>query len=332
MTDALLVTSIDRKALALEVRARFASDAERAIELLYAASNGSSSGLVVLNTCERFEVYHAGSDSRTTTLLYGLRTQYGGSRIAGGDAPLLHLFRVASGLESRLPGEPHILGQVRSALNAAEGAGATSGLVKDAFAYAIRCGKRVRQQTALGAAASSYVERVVRRLIVELDGLADRDVAIVGTGTLALELANALKHSNIRSVTILGRHPARTASVAGRAGAAALPLAQLSSLKLRFAAVVTAVSASQPVVTVESLPTFGSCLFVDLGAAPNVDAAVETLPDVRVLRLEDLGGMQVSNVAVREAERVVAREVERYLQLRAPRYSTRELSARRRAS
>lgn len=328
----MFVVSVDRKALPLATRAHFAADASRTTDLLYGVPFHTTADVVVLSTCERFEVYGTVGAERTMSVLASLRENYGYSATAEGDAALRHLFRVASGLESRLPGEPHVLGQVRGALNEAVNAGAAVGLVKDAFTYAIRCGKRVRQQTALGMSASSYVNRVVSRLASDFGGLEQRDVAIVGTGALAMELATALRDANVRGLTLIGRHEARTVATARRAGAAAMTVDQLLANDQAFDAVVTAVSAAHPLVTSGSFENFRCRLFVDLGAAPNVDPAIDEIPGVQVLRLEHFGGVSAASFAIREAERVVARELERYLHVRAPGIPAPEATARRRAS
>jgi glutamyl-tRNA reductase len=332
MGHSVSLFAIDRKALPLAERAQFTERAAAVTRALYAEQRGTGLDVVVLSTCERFEVYSVTGDATvsSTLLTLGLSTH---AAVALEDyAALRHLFRVASGLESRLPGEPHVLGQVRSALNDAVYNGVATGVLRDVFSYAIRCGKRIRQRTALGASASSYVEQVVSLLSGVLDGLERRHIAIVGTGALALESALAFKAAHIGQLTVIGRHNRRTGVLAREVGADAVCLAALASNVQSFDAVVTAVSAPTPVVNSATFEHFRSRVFADLGAAPNVDPDIDQYPGVRVFRLEDFGGRKLALEAFTHAEQVVEHELDRYLarQARFPRVG--DATARQRAS
>lgn len=265
---------------------------------------------VLLATCERFEVY-ASSDSRDVGCM--LRAACGShpvTRSAGVDA-VRHLFRVASGLESRIVGEPHVLGQLRSALAQATERG-TAGLeLRAVFRSAIDCGRRVRERCAFGAAGEGYVARALAMLQSELGPLADRHVVIVGAGALGRELARALRQTGVGRLTIVGRHAPRIQALAGEVSGAWVTLDAFGA-GFPCDAIITAVSAAQPVL---GATTIGAChprLVIDLGAAPNVDLDATTL-GVRLVGLASLGGPASASVAAAKAALLVEAEVDRFV-------------------
>jgi glutamyl-tRNA reductase len=331
--NTLTVHRVDRKAIPVERRSAFTSLANRLSDEVCAAAARSGEDVVVLSTCERFEAYCAnGRSSNSTELLDRSELNLFGAVLSAGHDALRHLFRVASGLESRLRGEPHVLGQVRLALNQANQRTAVHGTVADAFTYAIRCGRRVRRVTAFGSLDSSYTFWAVEWLTRNLNGLEGRHVAVVGSGALASEVAHALREAGVGGLTIVGRHEARVAEVAGNAGADWMTLHSLNTSPTNFSAIVTAVASPEPVIKPDTLRLCGARLFVDLGAAPNVDRFVDGVPDILVARLEDLGGGGPESVAFAQAEAIVEHELTRYRATRASNVRDWHMAAGRIAS
>ncbi len=308
----LIVRRVDRKAIPLERRSTFAALADLLSDRLYAAAARHGEDVVVLSTCERFEVYHASSSTVTSQVWDRSEIARLNAATATDVDALRHLFRVAAGLESRIPGEPHVVGQLRDALGNARRNNTARDTMADAFSSAIECGRRVRRQTALGSSASDYAGKTIERLTRELNGLEGRDVAVVGTGALATEIARGLRGASAR-LTIVGRHEARVSAVANDIGADWLPLRALDTTPTRFAAIVTAVATAEPVITVDTLGTCDTRLLIDLGAAPNVDHRVDRIPGVLVVRLDDLGGCWTAASTFAHADAIVEREVARYL-------------------
>lgn len=326
---ALTALTIDRKAIPLDRRTAFATLADRLSVELRAQAIRVGEEVVVLSTCERFEVYHAAGSATIRALLHRSRLDEYRPTIRTGIESLRHLFRVASGLESRIRGEPHVLGQVRAALGQARQHRTVHHLMADVFAYAIRCGRRVRDQADLGTPWATYAARAVDRLHEELDGLAARHVAVVGSGALARETARALRQVGTGSLTIVGRHEGRRNELARELGAHGLALDALRATPTGFDAIITAVAAARPVITVETLHACDTRLFIDLGSAPNIDPRVDALPGVRVVRLEDLVGSEPSAREVDRAEAALEHQLVRYLTTRVAHVQAQPGVARR---
>jgi len=307
---------IDRKALPLTERTRLGRAAPALLAAAALSARMRGDELIVLDTCERFELYAA----RAVMFQWArsvepdaVRTVENGGVLEGAGAAR-RIFRICAGLDSRLPGESEVLGQARAALRVARRAGLAGGRLDDLFQRAIRCGRTVRRETALGRVAETYAMRAVVRLRDELGLLRARRVGVVGAGSLARDVARRLLALEARDVTLIGRHAARTRQVAAEVGVNAMSLAKLAGCAWRFDALVSAVSCAEPVIRAQHLGEDGPRLLVDLGAAPNVDPAVEQRPGARVLRLDDLTPDGVPNrSAIDEASAIVDAAVARFL-------------------
>ena len=311
-----IVGRIDRKAIPLARQAELGALIEATTALLFDDAARRSDDLVVLVTCERIEVYASTNAASDPPFADG--SPFAGFpwiTSTGADA-VTHLFRVASGLESRLVGEPHILGQVRDALNEARSRRTTRRRTRDAFSAALRTGRRVRNKTGLGTVAGDYASRAVAFLDVDLGALSTRHVAVIGSGVLATDVASALRSAGVAGLTIIGRHERRVRELAGLVGGQVVVLEDIANAPVTerdFDAIVLATSSSQPLVTIENRLAWRSCLFIDLGAAPNVDPRLGTLAGTRIVRLSDLGGTEDLSRAIEAANAIVNEGVDRFL-------------------
>ncbi len=255
---------------------------------------GKLAEAVVVDTCERFEIY---TSSASLSHRPPPRPPYA-VHLEGADA-LRHLFRVASGLESRLRGETEILGQVRAAHVASLLRDAGGPVLRVAFTDAIRAGRRVRRETSLGSAATAYPAITVERLARQLGDLSRRHVAVVGTGAMGRAVARLLAATRRCRVTLVGRDRERTDAAARGLAVAPLPLDEFLAGGASYDAVVTALRLTAPVIGAQT--RVRSPLFVDLGAIPNVDPGIST----RRIGLEDLAGERIAVASVKDATALV---------------------------
>jgi glutamyl-tRNA reductase len=310
------VGRIDRKGIPLDRQAELAELIEPTTSTLYTDAARRSDDLVTLVTCERIEVYASTIDPAELPFPNG--SPFSGFpwiSSTGADA-VRHLFRVAAGLESRLAGEPHILGQVRDALNEARTRRTTRRRTRDAFSSAIRCGRRVRNKTGLGTVGGDYASRTVAFLEQTIARLDTRRVAVVGSGALATDVASALAGAGIASLTIVGRHERRVRELAERVRGQAAVLDDVNSapgVDHELDAVITATSSSRPIVSLENRTAWPTKLFVDLGGTPNVHPDLDSIAGIRVVRLADLGGTEDLARAVDAANEIVNDSVSRFL-------------------
>lgn len=310
-------------------------------------------GAVILSTCNRVEIYgsvpsyHAGFPALKRLLC----ESRGASPDEVGE-PLYshyeldaaeHAFAVAGGLDSMVLGEPQILSQVREALKLAESEGAADAPLTELFRAASRTGRRVRSETAVGAAPDSFVAAGADLAEEALAGLEGRRAVVLGAGPMS---ALALKHLRLRGVAtirIVNRSPERARVLAERHEADHGTLEQLPTAIAEADVVVCATGAAGIVVTAEhirhAMEGRERPLFVlDLAVPRDVEPAAREVPRVVLI---DIDGLKDS-LAVRAAEAaeeidharaIVADEVRRFtLRQRAARLAPLIVSLRRRGA
>ncbi len=266
-----------------------------------------ASEYVHVQTCERSELYALmDSDAINPSLLDAA----GSIRIFNDQTAARHLFRVAAGLESRIVGESHVLGQVRRAFAEAESRGTSGAKIAALFRAALRNGKRVQSETSLNANNESVVTLAVRRLEDALERLQGRSVGIVGTGEVGRGVAKALVESEVGSIHVFSRSVARVKQI-DWSRSIAHRIEELPAIMPLLDAFVACSKVYQPII---QLPHVELCRdglsIIDLGAPPNVCKGVAQLPRVSLTRLADFK-RTAPNEQVQAAERIVAEELAR---------------------
>ncbi len=253
---------------------------------------------VVLSTCSRIEIYVSAAAGRAEGLLLALAEHAGRSTVElqavaemrSGQAVIEHLFRVVSGLASRMIGEVEIHGQVRQAFREAQAAGMAGPTLSQLFPAALRCSRRVREETVLGTQGRSLGHRAVDVGLAALPSVSDPIIMVVGSGRMA---SAAVDH-----LTRLGRRPhlaARDEVYAAKLVGPGMvcPLPALASGLERADLLICATSAAHYVVTLDHVrhamaARVRPLTVVDLSVPRNVDAAVQALPGVRLIDLEGM--------------------------------------------
>jgi glutamyl-tRNA reductase len=286
----------------VELRERVALDPERA-----AALRDELGDAVCLSTCNRTELYVVAEDageaehravaalveleSEVEPALYRLRDQ----------AAALHLFRVAAGLDSLVPGEGEILGQVRAAYEA----GSPGLLLDRAFRQALHAGRKVRVQTAIGespASVSSAAAALAEQVFGDLDG---SRILLIGAGKVGEQAAR-----NLRS---------RGAEIVLTANSKTDP-ALLEQELAQADVVVSSTSSSGYVLdaaTVEHARKGRQILFIDLAVPRDLDPAIHELDGCYLYDIDDLEAIVSETLAGRRgeasrAEAIVASEAEKF--------------------
>src|SRR3972149_8777114 len=163
-----------------------------------------------------------------------------------GEEAARHLFRVAAGLDSMVPGEREVLGQVRAAFSTAGEAGTSHPLLSRLFHSAIRAGRRARAETGIGrqpVAVSSAAVALARRT---LGDLSECCVLVVGAGEAGKLVGSRLVEGRTSRLLVMSRSPDRAAGVAAELGGEAVP----------FEALPTALAEADIVITSSGAPTF----------------------------------------------------------------------------
>jgi glutamyl-tRNA reductase len=334
----VLIVGMSYKTAPLSVLERVAFDSEGAQKLIRETSEIEHvTEATVLSTCNRTEVYadvdrFHGSVEAISRML-GDRTGQSAEDVLEhlyvhyDDGAVSHLFHVAAGLDSMVLGETQIHAQVREALRRAAAEGAAGTALTGVFHSASRAGRRVRQETSLGAAPDAFVALGAELAANELGDLRGRDVVVVGAGQMA---ALAVKHLHQRGVgptRILNRSLEHARALAERTNAEHGDLAQLPDALLHADLVVSATGAAghvidAPMVAAAMKARDGRPLvFVDLAVPRDVDPAagdIEAVTLLDITALRDVVAQHSPETAddIAQARRLVEDEVGRWVSRR----------------
>ncbi len=288
---------------------------------LYEQARRQDVGLVMLSTCYRFELY---TDAAAAATLLGwlrdLRPQADTALFVerSDEKALVHLLRVAAGLESAVLGEVQVLGQIRRARSEAERARTLSPMLRAAFAEAVSTGRAIRQNTGLGLGVASAATAALLLARNAPVGLSDRHVVVIGggeMGRLLLKLLAAVRPGRLSLISahLKPQHPDITVQPP-EALAHVLPDADVI-----FTATRRLVLDADAVAALQAQRGERPLTIVDLGMPHNVAVAAGRVPGVYLRDVDALGDVIDANIrrrraAVPDAEALVA---EGYARLQA---------------
>jgi glutamyl-tRNA reductase len=314
-----LCLSVSYKNASVEDRERVALPAAAQDALLTRVATGQVAGvaeLAILSTCNRTELYAVCADEIAgATLLQawgdcsgvGVKMLQPLTVTLEGAAGLRHLFDVSAGLDSQVIGEPQILGQVADAYERARIQHATSALLSAIMQHAIKAGKRVRSETALGAGALSISTVAASHSRQIFGDLANATVLVVGTGEMARGAVSSLVRQSVDKLLVTNHNLEHAQTMAAEFGGEVVPYTQLGQALRRADLVITAVAAPHPVLhvadvaAVQPIRGLRPLIIFDIALPRNVEPEVGNIAGVRLYNLDDLQATSDAHYAIRQA-------------------------------
>jgi glutamyl-tRNA reductase len=235
-----------------------------------------------------------------------------------------HVFRVATGLDSMVLGEPQILGQVKDAYQQARQAHVLKAPMDRLLQHTFAVAKRVRTDTRIGAHTVSVAFTAVRLAEQVFTDLEQACVLLIGAGDTIELAARHLAERHARRLIVANRTLETAQDLAGRYGGYAVALADLPQHLAEADIVISSTAARQPVVTramVEQAmasrrrkPMF----MVDIAVPRDIEESVAEVPDVYLYGIDDLRQVIDDNrrsreTAAREADAIIDLQVDRYM-------------------
>lgn len=257
---------------------------------------------VALSTCNRTEYYFAAShpDEAGETVIAAMA---GSANLSPETAreylythddfnAVVHLYRVTSGLDSLVIGEPQIQGQVGGAYESVRDRASVGPVLHRLFQSALATGGRVRAETGVSRGSASIPSaalNLARKVFGSLEG---RQAIVLGTGEMGELTARVLADEGVVNVMVASRDSARAAELAARVGG--VPLSHSGVLeRLRSADVVVAsTSTGELLLTAEQLdaarPENRPLVILDIGLPRNVAPDAAGISGVFLYNIDDL--------------------------------------------
>jgi len=303
-----------------------------ALEGLRHAFGGAVREAAILSTCNRTEVYCAAQPQVAEQLPRWLAEHHQLEVVDldphlyrhQQDGAVRHAFRVASGLDSMVLGEPQILGQMKDAVRAAGEAGSLGTLLHQLFQRTFSVAKEVRSQTAIGAHSVSMAAAAVRLAERVFGDLSDARVLFIGAGEMIELCATHFAAQKLRGLVVANRTAERASALAERFEGSTMKLADLPERLAEFDVVVSCTASSLPILGLgmveraTRLRRHRPMVMVDLAVPRDVEPEVGRLDDVYLYSVDDLGkvvqsGTDARRAAVVQAEAIIDTRVEHFM-------------------
>jgi glutamyl-tRNA reductase len=228
--------------------------------------------------------------------------------VLSGDAAIDHLFRVASGLDSMVIGEPQIAGQVRCAFQSARKMGSFDRTLHQVFEQTLRVAKRVRSETGIGLHAVSVPYAAVELARKIYGDLSSLRVLLLGAGQMGTLTAEHLHKQRVKHILVANRSHDQAAAMARRFEGTAVRFDALEEHLVACDIVIVSTAAPEYVITADDVASAvkgrrSTGLFlVDLSVPRNIDPAVSTIDRAYLYNIDDLRGIAGANGRLRLKE------------------------------
>jgi len=327
----LIAVGVNHRTAAVDVRERLSvatSQMAPALEALRAVDG--IDGVAVLSTCNRVEAIVSASGEDVIEPIVNWLTQRAGTDRAElekhiyilrhGDV-LKHLFRVASGLDSMIVGEPQIAGQVRAAFMASRELGSLDSILSQVFDQTMRVAKRVRTDTGIGELAVSVPYAAVelaKKIFGDLHGL---QVLLVGAGEIGELTAEHLSSFGLEQIFVANRSHDRAVELAERFHGQAVTFDGIEPYLATCDIVIASTAAPHFVIESSHVERAlaarrrRNLFLVDLCVPRNIEPAIASIDGAYLYNIDDLQHVADANREIRmqkagEAEQIVEREVD----------------------
>ncbi len=235
-----------------------------------------------------------------------------------------HAFRVASGLDSMVIGEPQILGQMKDAVKSAEEAGTLGTVLFKLFQSTFSVAKEVRTRTDVGASSVSMAAAAVKLAERIYPTIREQKVLFVGSGEMIELAASHLAARQPRAVTFANRTRDRAEDLTLRFGGTAITLNDLPDQLAMHDIVVSCTASPLPILGKGMIERaikarrHRPMLMIDLAVPRDIEAEAAELDDVFLYSVDDLGkivqeGLDVRQAAVAQAEAIITAGVHDFM-------------------
>ena len=336
-----MVVGLNYRTAPVAVRERFWISEPRRYDALIQLSRAEGiEELIVMATCNRTEFWLWASDVTlaANSVMRLLGAEYGLKlcewkhfyRLLD-EAALLHIFRVASSLDSMVVGEPQVVSQVKQAWQLAQKVGTTGRFLDSVLQKALTVSKRVRSETAIGNAAVSIPYAAVELARQIFGSLENKKVLLMGAGKMSELSARGLLNHGASSVCVINRTLEHATELAAKLDGVAIPFEERWQHMAEADIIISSTSCPHTILSREEAELIAEkrrdqpLVIVDIAMPRDIDSGVRNVEGVFLYDLDDLENVVDHNAGERE---VAAAEAHKILQAEAKGF-VRKLMAER---
>ncbi len=321
----ILVVGLSHKTASVEIREKLSiqeTKIEQALQQLRALPHIEEAA--ILSTCNRLEIYIVAKETEQGVReLIQFLAEYSHIVLAELRSHLfillhqdavMHLMRVASGLDSLVLGEGQILAQVKHTHKLGQQFNGIGTVLNRLFKQALTAGKRVRTETSIGTGAVSISSAAVELAQMQVESFADYRISILGAGKMARLLVQHLLAKGAKEITIINRSIDKAWELAKQFPDGKFQVHELANMVqvvTESDLVFTGTAAMEPLLDKSHLaavlPRYHHLMLFDIAVPRNVAADVNELAHVKAFNVDDLKAVVAQN---QEARRKMAQEAE----------------------
>lgn len=327
----LYTVGINYTTAPIAIREKVAFDPDHLSQALLDLMAHKVSEAAILSTCNRSEIY---ANARDSKIIIDWLCKYHGIKLKTIESHLYvyenqeaiqHAFRVASGLDSMVLGEPQILGQMKQAIKTAENTGSLGVLLNKLFQKTFSVAKDVRTKTDIGMSSISMAAASIKLAESIFGDLKASKVLLIGAGEMIELCAEHIKDRRPKSMTVANRSLDRGLNLAKKIKGDACLISELIDRLHEFDIILSSTASQLPIVglgmveralkTRRNRPMF----MVDLAVPRDIEPEVGKLSDVYLYTIDDLShlieeGLTNRQSAAIEAQKMIDHHVKDFLQ------------------
>jgi len=300
-----------------ETRGKFSVSKENQIALLKEAKNKGISGVLIISTCNRTEIF--GFANRPCLLIEllcdfseGTPKEFSAfSHVYQNQLAINHLYRIGTGLDSQILGDYEIVGQLRQSFKLAKKIKTVNAYLERLVNSVLQASKKVKNQTKLSSGTTSVSYAAVQYIIKNTPNYNNKNILVFGLGKMGRHTCkNLSEYTKNRQVTLINRTLEKTTAFVKEHRSIRQSTIENLTEEIAIADVlVVSTGAEKPTITKKHLTENKELLILDLSMPENVAHDVEDYKGISLINVDELSKITDETLAVRLAEVPTAEKI-----------------------
>ena len=301
------VVGVSYKTANIDLRGKFSLNDTQHHALFLEAQKQKIKDLIVVNTCNRTELYAWVPDSEILVNL--LCDHSDGDKksfeqigyILKGEEGINHVFRVGTGLESQILGDFEIISQIKQSFFRSKKMGLAEGYLEHFINAVINASKRIKTETKISSGATSVAFASVQYILKNTQNISKKNILLFGTGKIGANTCkNLIKHTQNDQITLINRTQSRADKIANKFPVVVKPFSELTSCIHEADILIVATGAQNPTISKELIHNSKPLLILDLSIPRNVDTKINEIENVKVIHLDELSQITDATFEIRK--------------------------------
>ena len=301
------VVGVSYKTANIDLSGKFSLNDTQHHALFLEAQKQKIKDLIVVNTCNRTELYAWVPDSKTLVNLLcdhsdGDKKSFEqiGYTLKGEDG-INHVFRVGTGLESQILGDFEIISQIKQSFFRSKKMGLAEGYLEHFINAVINASKRIKTETKISSGATSVAFASVQYILKNTQNISKKNILLFGTGKIGANTCkNLIKHTQNDQITLINRTQSRADKIANKFPVVVKPFSELTSCIHEADILIVATGAQNPTISKELIHNSKPLLILDLSIPRNVDTKINEIGNVKVIHLDELSQITDATFEIRK--------------------------------